>query len=365
MNSSRYQYVKQGRPFICLQQNPFLLLWLVFFKHKSLRLSALRVNRKTGISGFKAVALHALINKKINRGVVLPIRGQLALAVHRGYKVFDLDRKLVTRVINKDVDSSIVCEEIKGVRTAGRLECAPSVKKWDEKERWYEEDYLIGDQQSLFNESESGKLFDLFHSKVQFCLQDLSKLERFTQVNSRRYIEENARIIEDQRLFDPGLNQAKIQKVRTFLSSITAQLLHQVSGETVLTFSHGDFSLVNILSTNRGIKVIDWEGAKFRGLLHDLYNFFLTEIYYNRVGVDIAANVDRSAHDLLKRLINEPSISKLQGSISIPFYRRLHYLERLQTLLERELTDQVLDVIIKSIDVFNRFEDESNILQKS
>ena len=37
-------------------------------------------------------------------------------------------------------------------------------------------------------------------------------------------------------------------------------------------------------------------------------------------------------------------------------YRRLYYIERVCMLLERELSNQLLNVVIRSIDVFERYE---------
>jgi thiamine kinase-like enzyme len=174
--------------------------------------------------------------------------------------------------------------------------------------------------------------------------------------SSREYIENIAKIIDDPRLSDSSLSKIKISKIKKYLNLIKYQLLDQLEANLVVVFSHGDFSLVNILSTARGVRVIDWEGAKLRGLLYDFFNFFLTEIYYRRADVGIADYVNDIAYDFSVGLKQ-----KNNNDISVQFYRRLYYLERVNMLLERELTDKLLEVILRSIDVFQQFERESNL----
>ena len=72
-----------------------------------------------------------------------------------------------------------------------------------------------------------------------------------------------------------------------YLNKIGLSLINKEIYKINLVFSHGDYSLVNILRTKNGIKVIDWEGAAFRNPLYDLYNFFFTEIYYKRAKANL------------------------------------------------------------------------------
>jgi thiamine kinase-like enzyme len=132
-----------------------------------------------------------------------------------------------------------------------------------------------------------------------------------------------------------------------------------------LVFSHGDFSLVNIINTKNGIKVIDWESAGRRSVLFDLHNYFLTEVYYKRATLSIASEIDQAIAMLQARLApSAPELAKTLPS-RVQTYRELYYLERVCTLLDRELNDQRLDVILRSIDVFERYEQAATQRRKN
>jgi thiamine kinase-like enzyme len=121
-----------------------------------------------------------------------------------------------------------------------------------------------------------------------------------------------------------------------------------------LVFSHGDYSLENILKSKTGIKAIDYEGAALRNPLYDLYNFFFTEIYFERVDFNLEQVLNRAISFLQARLLQkEPELAKNLVSLA-PIYRKLFYIERICMILERELNNQLLDVIHRSIEVFNR-----------
>ena len=104
--------------------------------------------------------------------------------------------------------------------------------------------------------------------------------------------------------------------------------------------------------------VIDWEGGGIRNPLFDLYNYFLTELYYERATSTSALvpKVNKAISYLQARLLPKiPELTRALVSLS-PIYRRLYYLERVCMLLERELDNKLLSVIVRSIDVFNRYE---------
>ena len=364
LNQNGYAFFKLGRPLICLQQSPILFTWLFLVRYKILKLYALGVERITGIKGLKALFRYRYLKNVRGREVWLPVFGHMALKVHRGYKVFDFRRKVAIRVIDQDVAYSLIKEELTGVKTAASLDFAPNTYRWNEKQRWYEEEYIVGDQKNLIDQSSSSSLLNLFHSKIASCLEDMLKLKSIQRVETRDYLKQISKILDDSRLINSSLDVSKVEEIKSFLSSNIEQLMDQskLTAETFIAFSHGDFSLVNILSTEGGIKVIDWEGAKHRGLLNDFFNFFMTEIYYNRAGVDIAVDVNNLAKSILQSVKIDSPARKKQNKKLLYFYRRLYYVERIAMLLERDITDKALNVIIKSIDVFNRFERECSNL---
>jgi hypothetical protein len=124
-----------------------------------------------------------------------------------------------------------------------------------------------------------------------------------------------------------------------------------------MVFSHGDFSLRNMLMTKEGIRVIDWESAGRRSVLFDLYNYFFTESYYGRIATNLVSEISEAISSLQSRIRSKaPDIAENLSSLT-PMYRRLYYLERILVMLEREMSDDLLDVILRSIQVFKRYEE--------
>ena len=78
------------------------------------------------------------------------------------------------------------------------------------------------------------------------------------------------------------LDVNKVNFIERFVESVAKRMITKEKTQIDLVCSHGDFSLVNILKSKNGIKVIDWEGLDLRNPLFDFYNYFFTELYYNR-----------------------------------------------------------------------------------
>lgn len=103
--------------------------------------------------------------------------------------------------------------------------------------------------------------------------------------------------------------------------------------------------------------VIDWESAGRRSTLFDLYNYFFTEIYYGRATTNLISEINEAISSLQSRLASKaPDIARTLPPLG-QMYRRLYYFERVLMLLERELSGERLDVILRSIQVFNRYEE--------
>jgi hypothetical protein len=353
----QYQYVKIGRPFYCLQQSPVVLAWLLYFKYETLRLHSLKIDKKQGISALRALVRHQLHLGSSDSVLELPAYGNLCLPVHRGYRVFDFRRKAVTRTFDPEVDRAIVENEIEGVRQAGRLDFAPAVPRWNEEERWYEEEYVIGDRARWIPKSEPEAVVRIYRQHVAPCLEHMILLQAPVNVKLGEYVGRIMDSLGDGRLSKPGLNVGKAMAIRDFVESVAEHLLLEGSGTAVdLVFSHGDFSLRNMLRTRDGMVVIDWESAGRRSALFDLYNYFFTESYYGRITTDLISEISEAISSLQSRLTAKaPSIASTLCFLA-GVYCRLYTLERVLALLERELSDDLLDVILRSIEVFARYE---------
>ena len=361
MTTSQYRYVKIGRAYLCLQQNPMILAWFLCLMNKSLGLGLLGLTRRKAARLVKSFAWRWLRPQSRASALELPVYGNLCLQVHRGYRVFDFHRVSVSRVFSSEVDAASVAAEIKRARDASLLDFAPTIRRWNTQQRWYEEDYVIGRPGSSLAQSVASELLRTYCQDIEPCITSMILLQPPLRIDLSEYISKLTYIIYNSKAFKSKLDHSKISTIRQFVEMTARQLRREENRQIDLVFSHGDFSLVNIVNSRHGIKVIDWESADHRSVLSDLYNYFFTEVYYKRATIDIASELNQAIASLQSRLALEaPELARTLPSLE-QIYRNLYYIERVCTLLERELNDQRLDVILSSIDVFSRYQEAQRV----
>ena len=355
--STQYQYIKINRPYFCLRQNPVVLAWFLCLQNKSLCLGSLGLDRRKAISAVSTLVRCQLRLRSDDSVLDLPVYGNLCLRVHRGYKVFDFRRRTVARVFAPEIATDIVVSELERVRNAALLDFAPKVRRWNIEERWYEEDFVIGYSCHSVSRPEPAPFLETYHRNVAPCIERMILLQAPLSTNLHEYVDRITNTLKDGRLSRQRLDARKINTIKGFIESITKRLRLEENCQIDLVFSHGDFSLVNILRTEKGIMVIDWESASRRSTLFDLYNFFLTELYYKRATTNLVSEINEAISVLQSHLtLSAPDTARTLPSLA-EVYRRLYYFERVFMLLEREMSDKILDVILRSIEVFNRYEE--------
>lgn len=358
MTLQRYKYVSIDGHYFRLNQNPLFLGWFLFFRswppqHFS------DPKKKKAIKTAIKLALYQLNLLNNANAIELSKCGNLYLPVHRGCKVFDFHKMTVTKIISPEVDSATVTREIESVRKAGTLPFAPSVLSWDIKERWYEEDFVIGHPYYPSIKSRSSIYLNIFDQHISPCLEQMILLQAPIRTNISEYIKKTIKITEDNKITKAGLDTDKINYIKRYIKSVAERLGIEGNHPIDLIFSHGDFSLVNMLKTKNGLMVIDWEGGEYRNPLFDLYNYFLTELYYERATCtsDFVLEINKAISSLEAHLLQKvPDLGRTLLSLATT-YRMLYYLERICMLLERELNNKLLSVIVRSIKVFNRYEE--------
>jgi choline/ethanolamine kinase len=354
----QYQYVEANGRYYSLRQNPIALAWFLLLKNRPLGIRR-RLGKRVAVRTVGTLIQHQLC-PWTNRSVLeLPVYGHLGLKVHRGYRLFDYRRNAVARVIDPDVDPAVVAAEIKGAQSASRLDFAPKVLRWNVQERWYEEDFVSGHiaHSSIKSESE---VFEIYRRDIAPCLEKMILLQDPLTVDLAARIDEISIVFEDGRLSRPELDAKRVNSIRDFVGSTIEQLGVEENRHIRLVFSHGDLALRNILRTRDGITVIDWESAGHRSVLFDLYNYFFAALYYEQITTNPVPEINRAIASLQSRLAAKaPDIARDLPSLA-RVYRRLYYVERLSVLLEREMSNDLLDVILRSIDVFNRYEKITN-----
>ncbi|MFH1932394.1 MAG: phosphotransferase [Pseudomonadota bacterium] len=305
----------------------------------------------------KTLVQHQLRLRNNTPVLELPVYGNVCLPVHRGYKVFNFHRKTVVRIFTPDVDQTTVEREIEGVQKASLLDFAPDIRRWNIKERWYEEEFVSGYPCCSTPKSASPMFLRIYYQHVAPRLEKMILLEAPLTTNLIEHVIHTTDILRDSKLSRPELDKTKVNLIRCFVTSMADQINGGKDYPIDLVFSHGDFSLVNILKTKDGIMVIDWEGVGRRNPLFDLYNYFFTELYYRRAEGNLVPEINEAISSLQSHLA--PKAPKLAMSLLslAETYRRLYYVERVRMLLERKPTNKLLNVILRSIDVFNRYEE--------
>jgi thiamine kinase-like enzyme len=354
-NPQCYKYVMIKGRYFCLNQDPIRLFFYLYLFTKALRLhpGIIRVSPFSVVRRLIQIRLRISGRRKI---IELPFYGNLCLPVHHGFKIFNFRKKTVVKSILPKVNQSVLINEIETVKKTSLLHFAPKLRDWNVDGRWYEEDFINGSPFYPNPRSETNISIKIFDHKILPCLKEMILLQRAKKIALHDYVEDIKESITQRLRSMPLIQKAKQNAINRFLETNHSALLKKNNTSVPLVFSHGDFSLVNILNTKIGIKVIDWEGAGIRNPLYDLFNYFLTELYYKRIPGRIFSEVIKAIDSLKSAVIDDlPEIANSLEPFS-EIYRKLYYLERLGMLLMRDESENNLKVILNSMELFDSFE---------
>jgi hypothetical protein len=255
-----------------------------------------------------------------------------------------------------EVNLSVVKNEIEAMQKTSLLDFTPKLHDWNIDERWYEEDFINGIPFYSNPRSETNISIKIFERSILPCLQEMILLQETKKIALHDYVENINKNITEQIRSISSIQKAKRNSINRFLENIFRALLVKNDFKIPLVFSHGDFSLINILNSKTGIKVIDWEGANFRNPLYDLFNYFFTELYYKRIPNKILPEIINAIESLKSSVKADlPEIAASLETFS-ETYRKLYYLERLRMLLMRDESENGLKVIFNSMELFDSFE---------
>ena len=379
-----YKYVKINDRYYCLQQNPVVLAWMLFLKKSSLDLVFRAYPRKISnkifvwgqrkrrafrrnLSVYIDLIRYKYIRKISKSAITLPIYGQVCKKAHRGYKIFDFRRGVVTKVFDRDIAKNSILEEIEKLKMVSRIDFAPSLKRWNIEEQWYEEDYIEGYldvDHSYIPADDSVTVAEKFRYIINPCLENLILFQPPMTVNLTEYVNDIIKNFEGSRLFRQDLGKIdnkEIREIRKFFSSTIEQLNVGQNCPIYLVFTHGDFCSANILNTKHNIKILDWENATYRSALFDFYSYFFYRPYRRKISVDeLVPEINETLPFLISKMsLKAPDISKSLVSLE-KVYRLLYYIEAVCLDVKREMTDTNLDIMESiriSIDVFKNYEE--------
>lgn len=376
--SRQYQYIKVDDYYFCLQQNPAAFAWLLFCKREDLLTIQPWLKKSLTPWTLLYVRYHwkmvkrnvwHLINFVLCRfglrdnvqTVQLPVYGQFGMAVHKGYKVFNLRSGVVTKVFDPDVSQSSVLCEIEQLKKVSQIIFAPSLKQWNMDERWYQEEYIRSNIPVLHRSADSVVLLKAFYQEVMPCMNNLILFQPPGTKGLMEYLEELMEIPEIRRLSTEELDGSGFQKIKTFLDRMVGCFRTEGSISIYLVLTHGDFCPANMLNTERGIKCIDWESVGDRSALFDFYSYFFYRMVSSKHSVEKVASEITEA---LPRFLSVVAMHLPEMANGVSHfqkeYRWMYYVEEVCKGLVRERTDRnlnILEDILGYIEAFTRYEE--------
>jgi hypothetical protein len=371
LNNYRYLRVER-RVYLCLRQNLTVLPWLIYRKGKSFEFSprdfsdiATGIRRLLGWG--KRLARHVLFSHDQQSTLMLPFYGHLCLEVHRGYKVFDLDRGTVTKIFKPEVDTSTIMIEIERAKRASAYSFSPEVRRWNVEERWYAEDYVNGEAMVAYTNgypvasSDSKNFLPIYYQYVEPCIVKLITSRPSKLVNTNTYVENIIQTISTY-FFKEDVDTDKSIIIFGFVDIIIKKLLSETNCHIHTVLSHGDFGPSHIIKDGPKLKIIDWEYMSCRSILFDLYSCFLEQLFFRRKVNNLIEQIDNAVLSLQKHLAaKEYILDSCHITSSSHIYRWIFYIEQIRSGME--FPDFDLGSKLRWVDAFNRFEDmyESNI----
>jgi hypothetical protein len=352
----QYTYLAVGHNYFPTRCNLVLLVWTLLFRYKNHHLDSLGLRRRQVPGILKSLFRHRY--KHAEQGasniLTLPAFGHLCIPVHKGYKIFDFSRSVATKVFDQDIDTLVAESEIEAVRKVSSLSFTPTLIEAKPGSRWYSETFIPGERSSRTESS----VPDLIFNQVivnHICEMVLSNPVR--TLGLQEYTNSLSASVEQQLMqleSDHELSATAHEFIRTIIQKLKAAEYIPVQ----LGFTHGDFSFVNfIFHHKKKIAVIDWESAQHRSILHDLHNYFLTELYYGRTQGNLVKEINDSISLIAWELLrSNKSIEAETLEKSRDTYRWLYYIERMLVLLDREPSEIQKNVIRHSIETFSQHE---------
>ena len=377
-----FQYIKmenEERRYVCLQQSLLGLGWILSCRKDlfvpiwpsdgsahSIRAMFREVRHKFGLFRMNVRFLLNLFCykyrlRKSNSELKFSFFGQMCLQVHKGYKFFDFRKRVVRKVFDQDISTSTIMKEIESLRRVSGNDFAPNIKRWNLEEKWYEEDYVDGFMDSSQKPMDTPFLLEHFQWEVVPILENLMLLQKPLVKNALEYVQNvfHAKdLIENSsRHRDPKDHY----EITSFVNSLIERIKSEQDYPIQLVFSHGDFVPNNMLKTNQGIKLVDWEDANFRSALYDFYSyFFYRPLFTNTAIGNLAFEINRALPLFIGGIARKaPELSISLGN-SQDIYRRIFFIEMLCKLTRREMTDtrlNIRDFMSRYLEVFSRYEE--------
>ena len=357
--ATNFRYFKIGQHLVCLDQSIIDIFKSVGLGYGHNKLSSIGVSRPIGRAAIKAVIRDKLRLLSSANLVDLPAFGHIGMQVHRGWKLFDFDRQEVTKVFGGESGSQHAMSEIAASKQVSEIAAAPGFVAEDPDLAWYREEYVCGTHATDPEFSTDIDVLDLYPA-IEKCLLDLVACKPPVLVDVDVHINRLADSSFRNRWLDAGQDIKQVDEISGFVEEMRHWLAAQTKPDKLqLVLTHGDFSLVNAISTSTGLRFIDWEGIASGGLYSDIFNFLFVERYYGRDSVnflqEMSVFIERYGRAIQARF---PELYEA-AAFDLTLARRQYYLERTGLLLKRDVSSNLCKVVCKSIAMFRDFDLEA------
>ncbi len=353
-----YRYYDIGKYLVCLEQSVMDALLQLVAGYDRNSLSSLGVTKSAARNMVKFLVKSRLKSRSAKHFERLPVFGHIGMKVHRGFKVFNFDDSSVTKVFAAGVSPLDAEQELAASREASALSKAPRFIASGPGANWFSEEYIRGTHATNLVAANSGDYLR-FYADVEECLLDLLECKPPIVIDAAEHINNLADNDYCSRWLEAGFTGQDLDGIRTYLEGLSSWLVDNLASETLqLTRTHGDFSLVNAISTDSGLRFIDWEGIGPGSLYTDIYNFAFAERYYGRSSPDFISEVATVIERFRGAVLNRQPGLQQSASMNQVIARRLYYLERVRLMVNREASQNLYNVILKSIAMFNDFDKE-------
>jgi hypothetical protein len=266
--------------------------------------------------------------------------------------VFDYKGRTVSKVFDDSVPESALLKEIETTKSAGRLGFAPQFIKENTGNRSYTEEFVSGQLAAVNARADSCFSINLYASHIADYLARMISTDR-EDIRLSGILPGLSGFIRTDYLSGLETTYPDLLEIKKFYGDVCDDLERCADRSIIKCYSHGDFSLENIIFSRHAVKVIDWEGAESRSILNDFFNYFFTEMYYKRL--DTSPDIIDSARQKLLDCLDDEAVKQdIQSGHDI--YRKIFYLERIKTILERNLTEGYIRVAANSVMLFKAYE---------
>jgi len=354
----KYRYHRTGKHLVCVDQSIYGVVKTVVLGYDRYRLESIGVSRSASRKAVQIVTRGKLGLLNSAQQIVLPVLGQIAMQVHGGFKVFDFKRREVTKAFSRETTSEEAKKEIAAGEQVSSISAAPQFLRADPEHDWYKEEYICG-VHATNPDYRSGKSILDFYADVAMCLSDLATCELPLRVGTLTHLNRLANLSFRARWLKAGVESAEIDEIEGYVEKLREWLAHHsVRDELQLVLTHGDFSLVNAIATETGLRFIDWEGIARGGLYSDIFNFLFVERYYGRTSAGFLDHMSVFVARYGEHVRSQIPELKDAAELDPTYARRLYYLERLKLLLERSASANLHSVVKRSIVMFRKVDDE-------